>query len=156
MKRLSPHRLMEALQTATQDLGSRSAALGDLLAAIPDPQARFSGLVEYARGRALLPPELRLDEFRVPGCQVRIWLVPEFRDERCWFQLDSDAVSLKAVAGLICDFYNGQPPGAILDHPPEFLNELNLQTNMAESRRLTVWRVREMIREFAHAQLHTV
>ena len=100
----------------------------------------------------MLPSEQRRDEFLVPGCLVRIWLVPEFREGRCWFQLDSDAASLKAVAGLICDFYNGQLPQDVLATPPEFLNELNLGINLAENRRRTVWRIRELIRAFAQTQ----
>ncbi len=135
------------------DLPTRSVAASALLTAIPDPQARFAWLVEQARRRPLLPPALRRDEFLVPGCLVRLWWVPELRDGRCWFQLDSDAVSLKAVAGLICDFYSGQPPADVRDHRPAFLDELSLGTNLAESRRRTVWRVRELIREFAVRQI---
>ena len=139
-----------------QDLAARSAAASAILTAIPDPQARFAWLVEQARSRPLLPPALRRDEFLVPGCLVRLWWVPELRDGRCWFQLDSDAVSLKAVAGLICDFYSGQPPVDVRDHRPAFLEELSLGTNLAESRRRTVWRVRELIRDFATRQIPAV
>lgn len=145
--------MIDAQLAASPDLPSRSAALTTILAAIPDPQARFAWLIEQARLRPLLPADMRRDEFRVSGCQVRLWLVTEFRDGRCWFRLDSDAASLKAVAGLICDFYNGQPPADVLEYAPEFLNELNLQTNLAESRRRTVWRVREMVRDFARTHL---
>lgn len=145
--------MITAQIAARPDLPSRSAALAEVLATIPDPQARFGWLIEQARTRPLLPAELRRDEYRVPGCQVRLWFVPDYRDGCCWFQLDSDAVSLKAIGGLICDFYHGQPPAAILENAPEFLNELNLGTNLAESRRRTVWRVREMIRDFARQHI---
>jgi len=155
MKVPSPHQLSEALATGGPDLSARSTALASALAAVPDPQARFAWLIEQARLRPMLPPELRRDEFLVSGCQVRIWFVPEFRDQRCWFRLDSDAVSLKAVAGLICDFYDGHPPAAVAEEAPGFLDELNLRTNLAESRRRTVWRVRELIRDFARRQLPT-
>ena len=147
---------MEVLRTIGPDLAARSAALSAVLAAIPDPQARFAWLVEQARLRPMLPPERRREEFLVPGCQVRLWFVPEFREDRCWFLLDSDAVSLKALAGLICDFYDGQPPNAVLDYAPGFLDELSLRTNLAENRRRTVWRVRELIRDFARAQVPPV
>lgn len=137
---------------ADADLAARSEIALAALSAIPDPQTRFGWLVEQARARPMLAAGLRRDEFLVPGCLVRIWLVPEFREGRCWFQLDSDAASLKAVAGLICDFYNGQLPQDVLATPPEFLNELNLGINLAENRRRTVWRIRELIRAFAQSQ----
>ena len=121
----------------------------ETLRAIPTPQQRFNWLVEASRRRLLFPESDRVDSNRVEGCPIRIWFVPEFRDERCWFRLDSDAVSLKAVGGVLCDFYSGSSADEILTISPELLNELGLAQNLAESRRRTVWRVREKIMDFA-------
>lgn len=131
------------------DLADRAAALSRALGSIPDPQARFAWVVEQARSQPALPATSRRDEFRVQGCQVRLWWVPEYRDGRCWFRLDSDALSLKAVAGLVCAFYDGQAPADILGHPPEFLQGLHLGTLLAESRRRTVGHIHERILDFA-------
>ncbi len=138
-----------------ETLAERAATLTKVLGGLPDSQARFSWLVEQARLRPLLPPEWRRDEFRVSGCQVRTWLVAEIRDGRCWFGFDSDAASLKAVGGLLCDFYQGQLSAEVLAYPPRFLETLSLGANLAENRRRTVWRIREQICEFARSQLNS-
>jgi cysteine desulfuration protein SufE len=127
----------------------RATELASELGRWSDPQARFAWLVEEARRRPFLPAEYRRDEFRVTGCQVRTWFVPEFRDKCCWYRLDSDAASLKALGGVLCDFYSGWSPGDVEATSPSFLEALNLGGLLAENRRRTVWRIRELIREFA-------
>lgn len=132
-------------------LAARIDQLTLQLRAIRDPQQRFAACVEHARHRPMLPDAHRLESNRVEGCLVRIWFVPSFRDGRCWFELDSDAVTLKALAGLLCELYSGCLPADVAAHPPRFLDELNLAQHLAENRRRTVWRVRDKIREFAEA-----
>lgn len=114
-----------------------------------DSQSRLAWLIEDARQQPPLPVERRTDDRLVPGCQVRLWWVPAWQEGRCWFGADSDAVSLKALVGLLCRVYHGARPDEILAAPPVWLEETGLLRQLAESRRATVLRVQEMIREFA-------
>jgi cysteine desulfuration protein SufE len=135
--------------TPDNSLAARRRELLAPLAALRDPQARLAWLVERARHRPLLCKDLRTEGHRVQGCMVRCWWVPEFREGRCWFRIDSDAVSLKAVIGLLCDFYSDASPEEVLANPPTFLQRLGLMRQLAENRRATVGRVADAIREFA-------
>lgn len=127
----------------------RLTLIAGWLMGISDTQARFAWLVERARLQPPVPEADRRPEYLVPGCQVRLWLVPEFRHGRGWFRIDSDAVSLKAVGGLLGEYYSGLTTEEIIASRPEFLETFGLATNLAVSRRRTVWRLRELIREFA-------
>lgn len=124
--------------------------------AIPDAQARFAAVIDAAKRRPMLPDPLRIDTFRVEGCQVRTWLVPEYHEGRCWFRLDSDAISLKAIGGLLCDFYSGKTPGLVVSEAPAVLTELGLMPHLAENRRRTLWRIHEKIGAFAKSLLKVV
>jgi cysteine desulfuration protein SufE len=134
-------------------LARRHRELLPPVAALRDPQARLAWLVERARRRPMLPESLRIEAHRVEGCVVRLWWVPEFRDGRCWFRMDSDAASLKAVIGLLCDFYSGAAPEEIVACPPDFLERLGLLRQLAENRRATVGRIAGAIQQFAREQL---
>ncbi len=120
---------------------------------IADPQARFGQLVEHARRRPPLPESLRREEFRVSGCQVRLWLVPEFVDGHCRFQTDSDAVTLRAFVGLLCELATELPPAEAAQVDGRWLEELGLLRQLAESRRATILRVAEQMRAFALQQV---
>lgn len=130
--------------------------LEQLLAALTrlrDPQARFAWAVERARQRPPLPEDLRVDVHRVTGCQVRLWFVADFADGRCRFRTDSDAVTLKAMTGLLCDFCSDGTSAEIAALDFAFLDQLGLLRQLAENRRATVLRVAEQIRAFATAHV---
>ena len=128
----------------------RSAAdLVGRLRRLPDSQARLQLVVDLARTRPELPDALRTDAHRVPGCLVRLWFVGTLRDGRCWFGTDSDAVSLKALVGLLCDLNSGLRPEEIGPGPAAVLEELGLLRQLAESRRATVLRVAATMRAIA-------
>jgi cysteine desulfuration protein SufE len=121
------------------------------LVALRDPQSRLAWVVDQARHRPSLPDECRTDAFRVEGCLVRLWFVPEKRGELCFFRSDSDAASLKAITGLLCDYYSAESPESIASHHPDFLQRLGLLRHLADNRRATILRVADKIREFAVA-----
>ena len=135
--------------TVTTPLDTKVSGLLEPILAVRDPQQRLARLVELAKARPLLADALKLDVHRVEGCQVRIWFVPEFREGRCWFQSDSDAITLKALVGLLCEVYSGRTPQEIAAHEPKFLDDLGVLKQLAESRRATVLRVVGKIRDFA-------
>lgn len=120
---------------------------------IKDPQRRLACLVEEARHRPSLHDSLRNDSHRVEGCLVRVWFVPEFRAGKCFFRCDSDAVSLKAVGGLLCELFSGVPAREIVLFSPGVLQPLGILHHLAENRQRTLARIEENIQVFATAQL---
>ena len=122
------------------------------LAAFNSGSDRLVSLVEKAKVRRPLPPESRIDANLVPGCLAKLWLVAEMRAGRCHFDCDSDSLIVKAVAGLLCDFYSDQPPGEILAIEPDFLGPLGMTQHLTPNRRNALARVRDHIRHFAQAQ----
>mgnify|MGYP003346280395 FL=1 len=105
------------------------------------PQERLQWLVEQARQRPGLPTELKTDAQRVPGCLANLWLVAETREGRCQFQCDSDSHIVRAVAGLLCEFYSGATPAEILAQPPDFLEQVGINQHLTANRRNVLSRV---------------
>ncbi|MFM8358563.1 MAG: SufE family protein [Verrucomicrobiota bacterium] len=130
-------------------VADRIRGLQSALASRADFQARLAWLVDEARRQPSLAAERRTADRLVPGCQVRLWWIPGWHDGRCWFASDSDAVSLKALAGLLGRVHDGAAPAEILGAAPGWLAETGLLRPLAESRRATVLRVHDLIREFA-------
>ncbi len=132
-------------------LPERIHYLDSILRQHRDPQTRFSQITEWARQRPPMDAALRLDRHRVPGCQVRLWWVSSMCEGCCWFQSDSDALTLKAVTGLLADVYSDVAPLEIIGHPPTFLEELTLLKPLAENRAATIRRVTDLLMQFAAA-----
>ena len=60
-------------------------------------------------------------------------------------------MSLKAVGGLLCEFYSGYAPEEIAATEPGVLNQLCLLHQLAENRQRTIHRMEEKIHRFAQA-----
>jgi cysteine desulfuration protein SufE len=132
-------------------LAEKQRQLVTTLAACRSPQDRLAWMVNAARHRPSLDADHRTEAHRVEGCLVSLWLVAECRDGRCWFTCDSDSLIVKAIAGLLCDFYSGEPPVEILKMDPSFLAEVGITQHLTPNRRHSLARVWETIRAFALA-----
>jgi cysteine desulfuration protein SufE len=132
-------------------LAEKQAQLTAELAALKNGQDRFALLVERAKRRPPLAPEFRTEHNLLPGCLAKLWFVAGFRDGKCHFVCDSDSLVVKAIAGLLCDFYSGQPPAEILAHSPDFLAPLGITQHLTPNRRNALAKVWERIRQFAEA-----
>jgi cysteine desulfuration protein SufE len=119
------------------------------LAALNDPQTRLAHLVEAARLRPPLPAADRQEAHRVPGCLVRTWWIAQWQDGRCWFRTDSDAITLKCLAGAIAELASGGTPDEIaaLDFSP--FDSLGLLKQLAENRQKTLRNLMTAAQTFA-------
>ena len=116
---------------------------------IGDPQQRLAHVVQRASKQPVLEPALRVEANRVEGCLVRVWFVPEFRVGKCFFRCDSDAVSLKALGGLLCELHSGHAPEEIAATHSGVLKHTGILPQLAENRQRTLARIEEKIRRFA-------
>lgn len=134
-------------------LAEKQKELQVRLAAWPDGRERLKQLVDQARRQPPPPPGLRADPHLIPGCLARLWLASAARAGRCHFVCDSDSQIVKAVAGVLCDFYDGETPPDILGWEPDFLGPLGITQHLTPNRRNALTRVREHIRQFAREQI---
>jgi cysteine desulfuration protein SufE len=133
-------------------LAEKQAALTAQLAALKNGQDRLALLVEQAKFRAPFAPEFRVAENLIPGCLAKLWFTAKFRDGKCFFNCDSDSLIVKAIAGLLCDFYSGGEPEEIPAHDPQFLAPLGITQHLTPNRRNALAKVWENIRQFAEAK----
>ncbi|HEV2692968.1 MAG TPA: SufE family protein [Verrucomicrobiae bacterium] len=130
-------------------LAEKQAQLTAQLAVLKNGQDRLALLVEQAKNIPALPPELRVEGNLIPGCLAKLWFVARFNDGKCFFNCDSDSLVVKAIAGLICEFYSGYGAVEILGHDPKFLVPLGITQHLTPNRRNALGKVWARIREFA-------
>lgn len=135
------------------NLAEKQLQLTAELAALKNGQDRLAFLVAQAKRRPAPAPEQRLDAHLIPGCLAKLWFIPELRDGHCFFVCESDSLVVKAIAGLLCDFYSGHAPAEILAHDPQFLAPLGITQHLTPNRRNALSKVWERIRRFAEAEM---
>ena len=136
---------------ARMTLAEKKEQLLQQLSGLRDAQERFAFLVERGRSQPSFDAPDKCDRFKVEGCLANLWLVPSWRDGRCYYRADADSVIVKAIAGLLCDFYSGHPPEEIFGMNPAFLGQVGITQHLTPNRRNALSRVWEQIRSFAQA-----
>ena len=131
------------------NLAEKQVEITSQLAALKNGQDRLAFLVEKAKQRPPLAGEFRGEENLIPGCLARLWFVAKSRDGKCFFECDSDSLIVRAIAGLLCEFYSGHAPAEILAHDPGFLAPLGITQHLTPNRRNALSKVWERIRQFA-------
>jgi cysteine desulfuration protein SufE len=137
------------------NLAEKQVELTSQLAALKNGQDRLALLVEKAKRRPLLAPAERADANLIPGCLAKLWFVPQFCAGNCFFACDSDSLIVKAIAGLLCEFYSGCAPAEILAHDPKFLAPLGITQHLTPNRRNALSKIWERIRAFAELNAQT-
>ena len=133
------------------NLAEKQVQLTAQLAALKNGQDRLALLVDQARKRPSPAPEIRVDEYLIPGCLAKLWFIAHFRNGCCFFDCDSDSLVVKAIAGLLCDFYSGHAPAEICAHDPGFFAPLGITQHLTPNRCNALSKIWERIRQFAAA-----
>jgi cysteine desulfuration protein SufE len=110
---------------------------------------RYQYLIDMGRRLPPFPEELRTEENRIRGCQSQVWFVAEEKDGRLYFQAISDAAIVSGLIAVLLRLYSGRYPQEILDTPPDFVAELQLQSHLSPTRSNGLSAMLQAIRKFA-------
>ena len=119
------------------------------LALFPNPQEKYQYLIEQAKKSEEFPTELRIDEFKVNGCQSQVWLVPEEKDSKLYFKSDSDALIAKGLVTLIASIYSDEAPKDIVNSEIDLMEEFELGVILSPARRNGAFSMLKTIKEFS-------
>ena len=119
------------------------------LAMFPNPQEKYQYLIEQAKKNEDFPQELRIDEFKVNGCQSQVWLVPEEKKDKLFFKSDSDALIAKGLVTLITSIYSNEAPKDIANSKIDLMEEFELGVILSPARRNGAFSMLKTIKEFS-------
>ena len=118
-----------------------------MLALFPNAQEKYQYLIEQAKNSEDFPEELKIDEFKVNGCQSQVWLVPEEKDDKLFFKSDSDALIAKGLVTLIASIYSDEAPGDIANSNIDLMEEFDLGVILSPARRNGAFSMLKTIKE---------
>ena len=119
------------------------------LSLFPNPQEKYQYLIEQAKFNDDFPENLKIDEFKVTGCQSQVWLVPEEHDNKLYFKSDSDALIAKGLVTLISSIYSGETANDIVNSEADLMEEFELGVILSPARRNGAFSMLKKIKDFA-------
>jgi cysteine desulfuration protein SufE len=105
------------------------------LAGINSSDERYKFIIDMGRKLPNLTEAQREDKYLIEGCMSRAWLVPEFKDGRLHFYVDSEAAIVKGIMAILVAVYSGNKPEENLTLSADFLKEGGITEHLSMNRR---------------------
>jgi cysteine desulfuration protein SufE len=95
---------------------------------------RYDYLIELGNELPDIDPKYKTDEYLIKGCQSRVWLHAGMKDEKVYFEADSDAIIVRGIVALLVKVLSGRTPDEILENELLFIDEIGLHQNLSPTR----------------------
>ena len=110
---------------------------------------KYKYLLDQGKKATPFTEEFRKDNFKVPGCQSKVWLVPKVSNNLLNFYSDSDAFISKGMITILTDIYGNNTPKEILNSDLKLVNTLNLEALLTQGRTNGVYSMLKKVKEYA-------
>ena len=99
-----------------------------------DWMERYEYIIELGKSLPLIEDTYKIDENLIMGCQSKVWLHSEIKNDKIEFTADSDAILTKGIVALLLRVFNHQNPKDILDTDLYFVDEIGLKEHLSPTR----------------------
>ena len=106
----------------------------DEFESMDDWMEKYEYMISLGKSLPLMNNVFKNDSNLIKGCQSRVWLHAELKNDNIFFYADSDAIITKGIISILIRIYSGQPPKEILDSSFEFINKIGLKEHLSQTR----------------------
>ena len=106
----------------------------DEFSGLDDWMDRYQLLIDLGSEQEPLPESDKTEKNLIDGCQSRVWLVADYRDDRLHFRAESDALIVKGIVTLLIRVLSDHTPDEILSADLHFINDIGLTEHLSPTR----------------------
>jgi len=99
-----------------------------------DWMQRYEYMIELGKSLPLIAPEFKTDDNIIKGCQSKVWVHAELKDNQLLFSADSDAIITKGIIAILIRAFSNQHPKDILDADTNFIDQIGLKEHLSPTR----------------------
>lgn len=99
-----------------------------------DWMQRYEYIIELGKSLPLINEEYKTDENLIKGCQSKVWLHGEQKDDKIIFTADSDAILTKGIIAILIRAFSNQKAEDIINAETQFIDEIGLKEHLSATR----------------------
>lgn len=99
-----------------------------------DWMQRYEYMIELGKSLPLIEEKYKTDDNIIKGCQSKVWVHAEMKDNKVEFTADSDAIITKGIIAILVRAFSGQHPSAIIDANTDFIDQIGLKEHLSPTR----------------------
>lgn len=110
------------------------AEIIDEFSMFDDWMQRYEYIIDLGKNLPLIKDELKVDENLIKGCQSKVWLQGEQKEDKIVFTADSDAILTKGIIAILIRAFSNQSASEILAADTDFIDEIGLKEHLSATR----------------------
>ena len=99
-----------------------------------DWMERYEYIIELGKNLPLIKEEFKTENNLIKGCQSKVWLQGEQKDDKIIFTADSDAILTKGIIAILIRVFSNQSAKDILDADMSFIDKIGLKEHLSPTR----------------------
>ena len=106
----------------------------DEFAMFDDWMQRYEYMIELGKSLPLIDEQYKTDENLIKGCQSKVWVHAELKDDKIVFTADSDAIITKGIVAILIRVFSNQQPKDIIEANTNFIDDIGLKEHLSPTR----------------------
>ncbi|MEZ4797114.1 MAG: SufE family protein [Flavobacteriaceae bacterium] len=106
----------------------------DEFALFDDWMQRYEYMIELGKSLPLIDEQYKTDDNLIKGCQSKVWVHAELKDDKIVFTADSDAIITKGIVAILIRVFSNQHPKDIIEANTNFIDEIGLKEHLSPTR----------------------
>jgi cysteine desulfuration protein SufE len=99
-----------------------------------DWMQRYEYIIELGKNLPLIDEQYKTEDNIIKGCQSKVWLKGEQKDDKITFTADSDAILTKGIIAILIRVFSNQKATDILNADMDFIDEIGLKEHLSPTR----------------------
>jgi len=99
-----------------------------------DWMEKYEYLIELGKDLPKIADDKKTEDRIIEGCQSKVWLDAEFKDDKMHIKADSDAIITKGIIGLLIRVLDNETPEEILKNELFFIDRIGLHEHLSPTR----------------------
>jgi cysteine desulfuration protein SufE len=99
-----------------------------------DWMQRYEYIIELGKSLPLIKEEYKTEENLIKGCQSKVWLQGEQKEDKIVFTADSDAILTKGIIAILIRAFSNQKAEDIINADTQFIDEIGLKEHLSATR----------------------
>ena len=95
---------------------------------------KYQLLIDLGNEQAPLDEKYKTESNLIDGCQSRVWLQCDYKDELLHFTAESDALIVKGIIALLIRVLTDHTPQEIIDADLYFIDQIGLKEHLSPTR----------------------
>ena len=99
-----------------------------------DWMQRYEYIIELGKNLPLIEEAAKTDDNLIKGCQSKVWLQGQQKEDKIVLTADSDAILTKGIIAILIRAFSNQKSADILNADMDFIDEIGLKEHLSPTR----------------------